>query len=154
MVYLLTMRMEEPLLGRTQPCKALHVNLLKCREKYMSDIDQFIRFCIAGFVNTFLNLFVMFLLLKAGINILICSSFGFIVGAGSGYFFNFYFTFRNQENFFRNFLIYFPLQVCCLGLTLIIVYYSFNTLNFQPLMSQIFAIIITTFINFFARARI
>lgn len=109
---------------------------------------QFIKFCLAGALNTSLNLLTMHAFLKLNSHILLSSAIGFIVGAISGYIFNYYFTFNSRKNFFNKLIFYFLLQILLLVLTILIVYFAYNFFGYNPLISQLFAIIITTLINF------
>ncbi len=109
----------------------------------------FLKFCLAGLVNTSLNISTMLFFLSFDAYVLIASAAGFIVGATSGYIFNFYFTFKSKNDFYNKLLFYFPLQLVCLIVTMLIVYTAINLFFYNPIISQVFAIIITTFINFF-----
>ncbi len=114
----------------------------------------FIKFCIAGAINTSINIITMHTLLILNVTILFSSALGFCAGAISGFALNFFFTFNAKDNFTSRLGRYLVIQVFCLLITLSVVALLSLRLGIYPLIAQFFAIIVTTVINYNLSKRI
>ena len=114
---------------------------------------NFLKFCIAGLINTSINIFIMYFFLILNTNILIASGLGFCAGAISGFCLNFYFTFNVRDRFMDRLIVYLIIQFFCLFITLMMVSILSLRLGFNPLISQLIAIISTTVINYYLSKR-
>lgn len=115
---------------------------------------SFIKFCIAGAINTLINILTMYTLLILNVAILFSSALGFCAGAISGFTINFFFTFNAKDKFASRLGRYLVIQVFCLMITLSVVTLLSLRLGLYPLMAQFFAIILTTVINYNLSKRI
>lgn len=114
---------------------------------------NFLKFCIAGLINTSINICIMYLFLILNTNILIASGLGFCAGAISGFSLNFYFTFNVRDRFMDRLIVYLIIQLFCLFITLLTVGVLSLSLGFNPLIAQLIAIISTTLINYYLSKR-
>jgi len=111
-------------------------------------LSKFIKFIIAGFINTSINLLGMYILLYLQVFYLYASAFGFTLGAFSGFTINFLWTFRENSLFMKKFYKYFIIQLMNLIFTVFLVFFLKEFLYIYELFSQMIAIIFTTLINF------
>ena len=109
---------------------------------------NFVKFCIAGAINTSINILTMYILLLFNVSILFSSATGFCAGAVSGFTLNFFFTFNAKDKFTSRLSRYLVIQVFCLLITLSLVALLSLRLGVYPLIAQFFAIILTTVINY------
>ena len=120
------------------------IQLVEVRSRRLS----FIKFCIAGAINTSINILTMYILLIFNISILFSSAIGFCAGAVSGFTLNFFFTFNAKDKFTSRLSRYLVIQIFCLIITLSVVTLLSLRLSVYPLIAQFFAIILTTVINY------
>jgi putative flippase GtrA len=116
-------------------------------------LRKFLKFIIAGVINTVINISGMYALLYFQIFYLIASAAGFILGAFSGFAINFLWTFKERSLFMKKFYKYFIIQLMNLIFTLILVFCLKEFLFLHVLLSQLIAIMFTTVINFFLSSK-
>jgi putative flippase GtrA len=116
-------------------------------------LRKFLKFIIAGVINTVINISGMYALLYFQIFYLIASAAGFILGAFSGFAINFLWTFKERSLFMKKFYKYFIIQLMNLIFTLILVFYLKEFLLLNVILSQLIAIMLTTIINFFLSSK-
>tara|TARA_B100000686_G_C16414148_1_gene773740 strand:- start:419 stop:724 length:306 start_codon:yes stop_codon:yes gene_type:complete len=95
----------------------------------------------------------MSLLIYLQVYYLFASAFGFVLGAFSGYAINFFWTFKEKSLFMKKFYKYFIIQLMNLILTLILVFSITEFFLIEPVISQLIAIIFTTFVNFYLSSK-
>ena len=106
------------------------------------------KFIISGTFNSILNISVVFILINLSLNPFLASVSGFLSGAVSGYFLNFFWTFRNKKDLVKKLVKYIFLQLGTLLLGISIFALMLMTLSFDPVLSQFIAIFFTAMINF------
>ena len=116
-------------------------------------LRKFLKFIIAGVINTVINISGMYALLYFQIFYLIASAAGFILGAFSGFAINFLWTFKERSLFMKKFYKYFIIQLMNLIFTLILVFCLKEFLLLHVILSQLIAIMLTTIINFFLSSK-
>ena len=115
--------------------------------------SKFLKFIIAGVINTVINISGMYVLLYFQVFYLYASAAGFILGAFSGFAINFLWTFKERSLFMKKFYKYFIIQLMNLIFTLILVFCLKEFLFLHVLLSQLIAIMFTTVINFFLSSK-
>jgi len=113
-------------------------------------IFKALKFGIVGVVATCLNYGSFALLCKLlGVYYLASSALGYILGLIIGYYLNKYWTFINQinkiKNYFWGYIIVYVISLIASQLLLLI---QVETLNMNPMYSNIFAIILSSIMNF------
>ena len=112
---------------------------------------QIIMFCIAGTLSSILDMGTLFCLTSLGLNYLIGSVCGFIVGLISNYIFAISFVFNNQTpkfSFPTEFILYSLVGICGLGLTVLIMFFFTQILGLYFMLSKTIAILIVLIFNF------
>lgn len=110
---------------------------------------RFIKFLCVGSINTLLNYFVFFVLLKLGIDYRISGAIGFLSGAVCGFFLNRKITFNSTVNINKGLIKYLLVQVFCLGVHITVITIAAEIFNSPKELSQVFGIAVTTFLNYF-----
>lgn len=112
---------------------------------------EFIRFAVVGSISTVINYSIFFFLFQfAEIHYLLASAIGFVVGIFVSYFLNRAFTFKSStENKGREFLSYLCVCLVSLGLSIFTLRIAVSFFMINPLLSNVFAICVSTFSNFF-----
>jgi|TARA_B110000967_G_scaffold120878_1_gene123489 putative flippase GtrA len=111
-------------------------------------LNKIMKFIISGTFNSILNISVVFILINLSLNPFLASVSGFLSGAVSGYFLNFFWTFRNKKDLVKKLVKYIFLQLGTLLLGISIFALMLMTLSFDPVLSQFIAIFFTAMINF------
>jgi len=111
--------------------------------------QQFLRFCVVGFLSTLVNYVVFLIGYKLlGVNYLLSSGLGFIVGVLIGYRLNKYWTFSATKMEKGYFIKYSLIYSISLVLGLLFLDFQVRILSFSPLIANIFTIVLTTCTNF------
>ena len=113
-------------------------------------IGSFIRFCTVGVIATLIN-YVSFYVLyeKFNLQYLLASMIGYITGLGIGYYLNKSWTFNIAEKSIHFIVKYCIVYLISLIINLIVLAILVEWGKLNPLLGNVFSIIITTFTNFF-----
>ena len=111
---------------------------------------QFMKFCLVGLVNTAINYsFFLALYRLFGVPYTAAAVVGFMLGAFSGFFLNKNWTFRAHDLAVgRGLLMYLAAQVLSLGGHMSALLLCTEILGVMPELSNLFGIVVSTFINF------
>jgi len=112
-------------------------------------IEKILKFLITGTFNSLLNILIVFLLINQSIEAYLASVTGFLSGAISGYFLNFFWTFQNKNNIGTKLIKYISLQIFTLLVGISIFSFFFYIFNQNALTAQLIAIFFTAMINFY-----
>jgi putative flippase GtrA len=112
-------------------------------------IEKILKFLITGTFNSLLNILIVFLLINQSIEAYLASVAGFLSGAISGYFLNFFWTFQNKNNIGTKLIKYIFLQIFTLLVGISIFSFYFYVFNQNALTAQLIAIFFTAMINFY-----
>lgn len=110
--------------------------------------SQFLRFCLVGGISTSFNYGFFFLLYDFGINYLLSSASGYILGVFMGFILNKHFTFKSKTNKYtleviKYFIVYTISLFLGLGFLRFLVYLQVNIL-----LANVFSIALTTLTNY------
>ena len=113
-------------------------------------IRQFFRFCVVGSLGASINYFVFYILYKVSeVNYVVSSLIGFFFSATVIFIFNRQWTFMVRDGYitkqFINFNVLIGFSFVVNG---IVIYFVTNYFNIIPEVSQLFAMAVTTIINF------
>ena len=113
-------------------------------------LKQFFLFCVNGVINTLANFVVFLIFLKVMVlPALAAGGLGFFCGAVVGYSLNRRFTFNSNVNYSNGAIAYLLVQLFCLAIHLVVMYFCINLASFRPAAAQVAGIAVTTLINFF-----
>lgn len=111
--------------------------------------QSLVKFLIVGCLNTLINYFVYIFLIFISFNYLISSTIGFLSGSVTGFYFNTTWSFNQNHKLSLSFFCkYFIIQIFCLLINILIVYFVKNNFNINIYLYQIISIIILTIINY------
>ena len=115
-------------------------------------VGQFLRFAIVGVSNTLISLIVYTLLFKVfGVNYLVASAIGFVVGAINGFLLNRAWTFQGHEGDAFTPVRWAIVQTCGLGLDELLLYLGVHELgSVDKIAAQALAIVIVVVLTFLA----
>jgi len=118
-------------------------------EKY-SIIKQFVKFCLVGFTNVFIDFSVYIVLTRFfDVQYLLANIFSFIVAVSWSFILNRTWTFRNTENKVRQqYFKFFAVSLAGLLLNTLILYTLVDFYNFYDLLAKGMAVVLVTFWNF------
>tara|TARA_X000001036_G_scaffold439775_1_gene492214 strand:+ start:658 stop:1032 length:375 start_codon:yes stop_codon:yes gene_type:complete len=112
-------------------------------------IRKILKFLIAGTFNGLLNILIVYLLINQSIAPFFSSGAGFLSGAISGYFLNFFWTFQNKNNIGTKLIKYISLQIFTLLVGISIFSFFFYIFEQNAVTAQLIAIFFTAMINFY-----
>ncbi len=113
---------------------------------------QFLKFAIVGVINTLVNLIVLYLLTEFfGIYYMVSAVFAFLVAVTNSFILNKIWTFNENisENIFNRYIKFFAVSTFALLINLMILYLFTEFLRIYYMASQIIAIALSLWINFF-----
>ena len=112
-------------------------------------INSFIKFCVVGVVSTLLNYATFFCVFR-GLNspYILASIIGYIAGLALGYGLNKWWTFQVKQKSFAMVIKYITVYMGSLCISLIALYALVEWCKINPLLANIFVIMITTFTNY------
>ena len=114
-------------------------------------VGQFLKFAIVGVSNTLILLIVYTVLFKVfGLNYLVASAIGFIVGAINGFLLNRAWTFQGHEGDAFTPVRWAIVQTCGLGLDELFLYIGVHELGIDKIAAQALAIVIVVVLTFLA----
>lgn len=116
-----------------------------------SFLKQFLKFAVVGCINTLINLFVLYVLTEFfGIYYLISAVFAFVVAVGNSFVMNKLWTFEEKfkDNTLKKSIKFYLVSIAALLVNLFFLYFFTEIIGFYYLLSQIFAIAISLWINF------
>ncbi len=114
-------------------------------------VGQFLRFAIVGVSNTLISLIVYTVLFKVfGLNYLVASAIGFVVGAINGFLLNRAWTFQGHEGDAFTPVRWAIVQTCGLGLDELLLYIGVHELGIDKIAAQALAIVIVVVLTFLA----
>jgi putative flippase GtrA len=113
-------------------------------------LDKVLKFGLVGVIATLLNYGSFYLLYKIfGSHYLLSSVTGYISGVLLGYFLNKYWTFVKQVDISKNYLVgYFLVYLVSLVVSQLFLLVLVEVMFLNPLVSNIFAICVSTVLNF------
>ena len=112
-------------------------------------IKKIFKFLIAGTFNSLLNILIVYLLINQSIDPFLSSVAGFLSGAISGYFLNFFWTFRNKNNMGIKLIKYISLQIFTLLIGISIFSLFFYIFDQNAVTAQLIAVFFTAMVNFY-----
>jgi putative flippase GtrA len=117
---------------------------------YLQKYAQFLRFCVAGALNTAINygVFYAFLVLL-GVDYLISGALGFAFAVVPAFLLNRAWTFASSVSIWRGFPIYLGISIFTLGLHSSTQWLVTEVLGVPEILSQLCGIVVTTLTNFF-----
>jgi putative flippase GtrA len=111
--------------------------------------NSFVKFCIVGVINTFLNyLIFLYLLLYLELDYKICGVCGFCIGGLVSFILNRRFTFKNKNFSFPQLSKFIFSQLLCVVIHTCILITCVAILNINSIIGQFFGLVVTTFVNF------
>lgn len=111
---------------------------------------QAIRFLIVGVLNTIFGYTIYFICLKFfHLNYIISLLFAHILGVIHSYYWNSKWIFKKGHYNYKNLLKFSGVYVVSFMINLLVLYIMVNYLKMSPLLSQVFALFLTTLISFF-----
>ena len=114
-------------------------------------VGQFVKFAIVGVSNTLISLIVYTVLFKVfGLNYLVASAIGFVVGAVNGFLLNRAWTFQGHEGDALTPVRWAIVQTCGLGLDELLLYIGVHEFGIDKIVAQALAIVIVVVITFLA----
>ena len=125
--------------------------ILKLKNKLdKTTIQFFIKFCVVGLGSTILSYTIFFLLYSiVSIHYIVASLIGYVSGLAFGYFLNKLWTFGVKKNSVALALKYITVYIFSLCLSIVILYIMVDYAKIDPLISNVFVIMISTLTNFF-----
>jgi putative flippase GtrA len=122
---------------------------LAFKDGTVSMFEQVYKFALVGGISTLINYGTFYFFFKIlGWNYLLSSSLGYLLGVVLGFIFNKRWTFRSKSKLKREMVSYFILYTCTLFLSMLVLKLQVEILKVQPLLANLFTIILTTIINF------
>ena len=113
-------------------------------------IRAFIKFCMVGAGSTILSYTVFYVLYsKCAVYYLLSSVIGYVSGLIFGYFLNKLWTFNVKKNSILLAVKYVSIYMFSLGLSMLLLYVLVEYAKINPLLSNVFVIMVSTFTNFF-----
>tara|TARA_A100001015_G_scaffold292449_1_gene367803 strand:- start:714 stop:1130 length:417 start_codon:yes stop_codon:yes gene_type:complete len=113
-------------------------------------IRAFIKFCMVGAGSTLLSYTVFYVLYsKCAVYYLLSSVIGYVSGLIFGYFLNKLWTFNVKKNSILLAVKYVLIYMVSLGLSMLLLYVLVEYAKINPLLSNVFVIMVSTFTNFF-----
>ena len=114
-------------------------------------VGQFLKFAIVGVSNTLISLVVYTVLFKIfGINYLVASAIGFVIGAINGFLLNRAWTFQGHEGDAFTPVRWAIVQTCGLALDELLLYLGVHELGIDKIIAQALAIVIVVVLTFLA----
>jgi len=131
-------------------------NLIRYVPYRSRTINEFLRFALVGFTGILVNLFVLFALTEiAGLYYLLSAVFAFAFAATSNYLFNKKFTFREgmRENVAGKYVRFMAISIIALFVNVLFLFYFTEFLGIFYTTSQVFAIAIAFFVNYYGNKK-
>lgn len=126
-----------------------HVLQLK-KQLSQQSIRAFVKFCMVGAGSTLLSYTVFYVLYsKCTMYYLLSSVIGYVSGLIFGYFLNKLWTFNVKKNSILLAVKYVSIYMVSLGLSMLFLYVLVEYARVNPLLSNVFVIMVSTFTNFF-----
>lgn len=126
-------------------------NLLSYRKYVRKAYREFFKYAIVGFTGAILNLFFLYFFTSViGIYYLLSATFSFIIAVTNNYFLNKVWTFKEslREKVFVKWSKFLLISLLGLSVNLAFLYLFTSVFGIYYLVSQIFAIILATVVNF------
>ena len=114
----------------------------------MHVFSQFIRFCAVGVINTTVNYTIYLSLLSFHVYYLLAGIVGYLISAVVGFTINRLWTFKIKVPHFYMFL-YLLVNVFSMSVSILVQWFVVEKIHVKEEYSLFFAIIVTTFINYF-----
>lgn len=110
---------------------------------------EIIRFCFAGFINTFVSYAVTVLCLRLGLKLLLANAMAFIISTACAFFLNHFFVFRTKINIFRGLIkSYCTYAFTGLGLNSLLLYILADKLGVSEYLAPLLTLFVTVPCNF------
>lgn len=111
---------------------------------------KFLKFCAVGVGNTAISFCTFYILCEVlGVNYLISSFTGYVVGIINSFILNKKWTFQDsQKKVFYQLIKFITLNIGSLGINLLLMYICVDKLNVSKVLSQIIAIGFSTIVNY------
>ncbi len=110
---------------------------------------EIIRFCFAGFINTFASYAVTVLCLRLGLRLLLANAMAFIISTACAFFLNHFFVFRTKINIFRGLIkSYCTYAFTGLGLNSVLLYIFADRLGISEYLAPLLTLFVTVPCNF------
>lgn len=112
-------------------------------------IREVIRFCFAGFINTFVSYAVTVLCLQLGLKLLYANAAAFVISTACAFFLNHFFVFRTKINILRGLIkSYCTYAFTGLGLNSVLLYLLADVLGVSEYLAPLIMLFVTVPCNF------
>lgn len=116
------------------------------------NLKDFFKFGLVGLTGTVLHILILFILTEfAGIYYIYSAIFAFLVAVTSNFLFNKFWTFRktSRGKHFKRYAIFFTTAIIAFLINISLLYFFTEFLKINYLISQLIAIALSFWINFF-----